>query len=44
MHELTFPVTTHGRVLVDELSSTLDLSKITIRKDLDYLQSKDLFG
>jgi DeoR family transcriptional regulator, aga operon transcriptional repressor len=31
-----------GRVLVDELSSTLDLSKITIRKDLDYLQSKDL--
>jgi DeoR family transcriptional regulator of aga operon len=32
----------HGRVLVDELSSELDLSKITIRKDLDYLQSKDL--
>jgi DeoR family transcriptional regulator, aga operon transcriptional repressor len=32
----------HGRVLVDELSSGLDLSKITIRKDLDYLQSKDL--
>src|SRR3984885_7028625 len=32
----------HGRVLVDELSSNLDLSKITIRKDLDYLQSKDL--
>jgi DeoR family transcriptional regulator, aga operon transcriptional repressor len=32
----------NGRVLVDELSSTLDLSKITIRKDLDYLQSKDL--
>jgi DeoR family transcriptional regulator of aga operon len=32
----------HGRVLVDELSSSLDLSKITIRKDLDYLQSKDL--
>lgn len=31
-----------GRVLVDELSSTLDLSKITIRKDLDYLESKDL--
>jgi len=30
----------NGRVLVDELSSTLDLSKITIRKDLDYLQSK----
>jgi DeoR family transcriptional regulator of aga operon len=32
----------HGRVLVDELSNDLDLSKITIRKDLDYLQSKDL--
>lgn len=32
----------HGRVLVDELSTELDLSKITIRKDLDYLQSKDL--
>lgn len=31
-----------GRVLVDELSNNLDLSKITIRKDLDYLQSKDL--
>lgn len=31
-----------GRVLVDELSKDLDLSKITIRKDLDYLQSKDL--
>ncbi|OJV41030.1 MAG: DeoR family transcriptional regulator [Acidobacteriales bacterium 59-55] len=32
----------HGRVLVDELSTDLSLSKITIRKDLDYLQSKDL--
>lgn len=32
----------HGRVLVDELSNDLNLSKITIRKDLDYLQSKDL--
>lgn len=32
----------HGRVLVDELSTDLALSKITIRKDLDYLQSKDL--
>src|ERR1035438_9634803 len=31
-----------GRVLVDELSKSLALSKITIRKDLDYLQSKDL--
>lgn len=32
----------HGRVLVDELSDSLRLSKITIRKDLDYLESKDL--
>jgi DeoR family transcriptional regulator of aga operon len=32
----------NGRVLVDELSADLDLSKITIRKDLDYLQSKEL--
>src|SRR5665213_2819519 len=31
-----------GRVLVDELSDTLKLSKITIRKDLDYLQSRGL--
>jgi DeoR family transcriptional regulator, aga operon transcriptional repressor len=31
-----------GRVLVDELAADLNLSKITIRKDLDYLQSKDL--
>jgi DeoR family transcriptional regulator, aga operon transcriptional repressor len=31
-----------GRVLVDELSCNLDLSKITIRKDLDYLESKEL--
>lgn len=31
-----------GRVLVDELSSNLGLSKITIRKDLDYLESKNL--
>lgn len=31
-----------GRVLVDELSSNLRLSKITIRKDLDYLESKNL--
>lgn len=31
-----------GRVLVDELSTSLDLSKITIRKDLDHLQSKNL--
>ena len=31
-----------GRVLVDELSEQLDLSKITIRKDLDHLQSKEL--
>ncbi|MEO6910456.1 MAG: transcriptional repressor AgaR [Edaphobacter sp.] len=32
----------HGRVLVDELSTDLSLSKITIRKDLDYLRDKDL--
>ena len=31
-----------GRVLVDELSDQLALSKITIRKDLDYLQTKEL--
>ncbi|MBS1813850.1 MAG: DeoR/GlpR transcriptional regulator [Acidobacteria bacterium] len=31
-----------GRVLVDELSNSLNLSKITIRKDLDYLESRDL--
>ncbi len=31
-----------GRVLVDELSASLDLSKITIRKDLDFLQSRNL--
>ena len=32
----------HGRVLVEELSGTLDLSKITIRKDLDYLESRQM--
>ncbi len=32
----------HGRVLVGELSSALKISQITIRKDLDYLQSKGL--
>lgn len=32
----------NGRVLVDELSAELGLSQITIRKDLDYLQTKDL--
>lgn len=31
-----------GRVLVDELSDSLKLSKITIRKDLDYLEGKEL--
>ncbi len=40
-HILTL-IQKHGRVLVDELSNDLNLSKITIRKDLDYLQSKDL--
>lgn len=33
-----------GRVLVDELSAQLGLSKITIRKDLDYLQAKELLS
>lgn len=35
-------VQNHGRVLVDDLSDSLHLSKITIRKDLDYLQSKGM--
>ena len=35
-------IQSQGRVLVDELSSNLDLSQITIRKDLDYLEAKDL--
>ena len=35
-------IQSQGRVLVDELSSNLDLSKITIRKDLDYLEAKEL--
>ena len=30
----------HGRVLVEELSQSLGVSPITIRKDLDYLQSR----
>ncbi len=40
-HILTL-IQKHGRVLVDELSDSLRLSKITIRKDLDYLESKEL--
>ncbi len=32
----------HGRALVGELSRTLSISQITIRKDLDNLQSKGL--
>ena len=32
----------HGRAVVGELSRTLHISQITIRKDLDYLQSKGL--
>jgi DeoR family transcriptional regulator, aga operon transcriptional repressor len=32
----------HGRVLVGELSRTLDISQITIRKDLDHLQAQGL--
>jgi DeoR family transcriptional regulator of aga operon len=30
----------HGRVLVEELSESLGISRITIRKDLDYLQDR----
>lgn len=30
----------HGHVLVEELSQSLGISRITIRKDLDYLQSR----
>jgi DeoR family transcriptional regulator of aga operon len=32
----------HGRVLVDELSESLGISRITIRKDLDHLQGHGL--
>jgi DeoR family transcriptional regulator of aga operon len=32
----------HGRVLVEELSESLGISRITIRKDLDYLQDQGL--
>lgn len=35
-------VQSQGRVLVGELSQELKISQITIRKDLDYLQSKGL--
>lgn len=35
-------VQNHGRVLVGELSRELRISQITIRKDLDYLQSRGL--
>ncbi len=30
----------HGRVLVEELSQSLGISRITIRKGLDYLQRR----
>ncbi len=30
----------HGRVLVEDLSESLGISRITIRKDLDYLQGR----
>jgi DeoR family transcriptional regulator of aga operon len=30
----------HGRVLVEELSQSLGISRITVRKDLDYLQRR----
>jgi DeoR family transcriptional regulator of aga operon len=32
----------HGRVLVEELSESLGISRITIRKDLDHLESRGL--
>jgi DeoR family transcriptional regulator, aga operon transcriptional repressor len=32
----------HGRVLVEELSESLGISRITIRKDLDHLQNQGL--
>lgn len=35
-------IQTHGRVLVGELSRNLGTSQITIRKDLEYLQSRGL--
>lgn len=37
-------VQNEGRVLVGELSDKLGISQITIRKDLDYLQSKGLIA
>lgn len=40
-HELSL-VQRDGRVLVSELSKSLGISPITIRKDLDYLDSKGL--
>jgi len=35
-------IRSHGRALVRELSRSLNISQITIRKDLEYLQSKGL--
>ena len=35
-------IQSNGRVLVNELSRTLGISQITIRKDLDHLQAKGL--
>src|SRR5208337_1340428 len=35
-------IQSEGRVLVSELSDALGVSRITIRKDLDYLESKGL--
>nr|WP_179493322.1 transcriptional repressor AgaR [Granulicella arctica] len=40
-HELSI-IQRDGRVLVSELSESLGISSITIRKDLDYLNSKGL--
>ena len=35
-------IQTEGRALVDDLSESLGISRITIRKDLDFLQAKGL--
>jgi DeoR family transcriptional regulator, aga operon transcriptional repressor len=35
-------IQSHGRVVVGELASSLGISQITIRKDLEYLQAKGL--
>ena len=41
-HHILSKMQQEGRVLVSELSDTLGISRITIRKDLDYLESKGM--